>query len=333
MVCISILLGRFLGSFQPSNINAFQYIPRNGIESWFSCWSKDGRFFIYSRGFGYISIANFQTASEKVANDKNILALFRNIDYEDDLAPDMSSVSNPSRAFVAEYLIRLIKHRNNPEYGAPPPSNNGPVFKSFAVGSPASPVLSLDTTLIQISNRLLFPTQTNVKQTAQKPAPTSMSQSEDPLGSIFALIRRASNPLSLKRGRPLELNREAPPASSDAQTSSAPLDGAPLLRTISSPEPESPPAAATSEPHTLINVLAVGLENGTVRLFNLNTPEVQSLATLQHKSLTSTSSAVRALLFSPSDPTLLATAGRDAYVKLWRWTDFIYLSGNHLCLH
>ena len=316
------ILGRYLGSFQPYNVNPFQFVPHNGLESWYSCWSRDGNYFIYSRGFGWISIANFKTASEKMFNDSNIMDLFATNDSEDSLAPDLSTLSHPSRALVADYLTRLIRQRNRPGYVPPAPTSNSPVFKSFPVGSPAAPVLSLDTTLIQLPNRLLS-AQSSAQQPSQTSS-TSASESEDPLGSIFALIRRASNPLSAKRGRQLALHKEA---SSAAQAQSQPSNSytAPLARTVSSPEssPTPPP-----EPHTRINVFAVGLANGTIRLFNLNTENVQSLATLEHQVPAHPSPAVRAVLFSPADQSLLASAGRDGFVKLWRWTDAIHLSGD-----
>ena len=112
----NLILGRYLGSFQPNSVNPFQFVPRNGLESWYNCWSKDGNYFIYSRGFGWISIANFKTASERMAKDSNIMDLFDNIDTEDSLAPDLSTLCNPSRAFIADYLTRLIRQRNKPGY-------------------------------------------------------------------------------------------------------------------------------------------------------------------------------------------------------------------------
>ena len=257
-----------------------------------------------------------------MAKDSNIMDLFDNIDTEDSLAPDLSTLSNPSRAFIADYLTRLIRQRNKPGYVPPAPMSNSPVFKSFPVGSPAAPVLSLDTTLIQLPNRLLC-SQSSTQQTSQTES-TSASESEDPLGSIFALIRRASNPLSGKRARQLALHQEPSPAA-QAQSQSSNAQAAPLACTISSPESSPTPSP---EPHTRINVLAVGLANGTVRLFNLNSENVQSLATLEHQVSAYSSPAVRAILFSPADASLLASAGRDGFVKLCRWTDAIHLSGD-----
>ena len=261
-----------------------------------------------------------------MAKDSNIMDLFDNIDSEDSLAPDLSTLCNPSRALIADYLTRLIRQRNKPGYVPPAPISNSPVFKSFPVGSPAAPVLSLDTTMIQLSNRVPCP-QPSAQQPSQRES-TSASESEDPLGSIFALIRRASNPLSGKRARQLALHQEPSPAA-QAQSQFSNAQAAPLARTISSPESSATPPP---EPLTRINVLAVGLANGTVRLFNLNSESVQSLATLEHQVPAHLSPAVRAILFSPADPSLLASAGRDGFVKLWRWTDAIHLSGDFVTM-
>ena len=42
-----------------------------------------------------------------MAKDRNIMDLFDNIDTEDSLAPDLSTLCNPSRALIADYLTRL----------------------------------------------------------------------------------------------------------------------------------------------------------------------------------------------------------------------------------
>ena len=95
-----------------------------------------------------------------MAKDSNLMDLFDNIESEDSLAPDLSTLSSFSRALIADYLTRLIRQRNKPCYVFPAPISKSPVFKSFPVGSPAAPVLSLDTTLIQLPNRLLCPQTT-----------------------------------------------------------------------------------------------------------------------------------------------------------------------------
>ena len=77
-----------------------------------------------------------------------------------------------------------------------------------------------------------------------------------------------------------------------------------------------------------MNFLAVGLANGTVRLFNLKSKSVSSLATLEQQVPAHLSAAVRTIFFSPADPIFLTSAGRDGFVKLCGWTAAIHISSD-----